>query len=51
MYNNYRYDENNNELINDRLGVAYPVKDGIPHLAPEDGRLLQTGKNQSDWSN
>lgn len=46
----HRYDEKTNELINDKLGVAYPITDGIPQLAPEDGRLLQTGKNQSDWS-
>ena len=37
----FRYDAEKQELICDKLGVAYPVKDGIPYLDPQEGRLLQ----------
>ncbi|KAJ7538538.1 hypothetical protein O6H91_11G053300 [Diphasiastrum complanatum] len=40
-----RYCEQSQELINDELGVAYPVVDGIPCLVPADGRILDTGDN------
>tara|TARA_Y100001978_G_scaffold133455_1_gene119324 strand:- start:424 stop:594 length:171 start_codon:yes stop_codon:yes gene_type:complete len=33
-----RYDENTNELICDESGLAYPVKDGIPVMLPEEAR-------------
>uniref|UniRef100_A0A7S1SNE5 Protein preY, mitochondrial n=1 Tax=Tetraselmis chuii TaxID=63592 RepID=A0A7S1SNE5_9CHLO len=35
-----RYDPENSELVNDRLGVAYPVVHGIPQLIPNKGRVL-----------
>ncbi|KAK1303972.1 hypothetical protein QJS10_CPB11g02017 [Acorus calamus] len=28
-------------LINDELGVSYPIVDGIPCLLPKDGKLLK----------
>ena len=36
----YRYDDISNILINDKLGVAYPIKNGIPLLNPQDGYLV-----------
>ena len=38
----YRYDKSTNELVNDELGVAYPVVNGIPNLVPTDGRIIKT---------
>ncbi|KAK7892035.1 hypothetical protein WMY93_023998 [Mugilogobius chulae] len=35
------YEAETNELINDELGIAYPVIDGIPNMIPQDARLLQ----------
>ncbi|XP_058502423.1 protein preY, mitochondrial-like [Solea solea] len=36
-----RYDAQTNELINDELGIAYPVVHGIPNMIPQDARLIQ----------
>ncbi|XP_033823879.1 protein preY, mitochondrial-like [Periophthalmus magnuspinnatus] len=36
-----RYEAETNELINDELGIAYPVVDGIPNMIPQDARLIQ----------
>lgn len=36
-----RYDGKNNELVNDELGIAYPITDGIPNMIPQDARLIQ----------
>ena len=36
--NSLRYDENTNELICDESGLAYPIKDGIPVMLPEEAR-------------
>ncbi|CAL9697052.1 unnamed protein product [Knipowitschia caucasica] len=36
-----RYEAETNELINDELGIAYPVIDGIPNMIPQDARLIQ----------
>uniref|UniRef100_A0A8C5UI74 Protein preY, mitochondrial n=1 Tax=Malurus cyaneus samueli TaxID=2593467 RepID=A0A8C5UI74_9PASS len=33
-----RYEEATNELINDELGIAYPIIDGIPNMVPEAAR-------------
>lgn len=35
-----RYDDVSNTLINDKLGVAYPIQNGIPLLSPQDGYLI-----------
>ena len=40
FYYSFRYDAENQELICDKLGVVYPVKDGIPYLDPQEGILL-----------
>lgn len=36
-----KYDEKTNELINEELGIAYPIINGIPNMIPQDARLIQ----------
>ncbi|XP_032394254.1 protein preY, mitochondrial [Etheostoma spectabile] len=36
-----RYEANTNELINDELGIAYSISNGIPNMIPQEARLLQ----------
>ncbi|KAK5868056.1 hypothetical protein PBY51_012501 [Eleginops maclovinus] len=36
-----RYASETNELINEELGIAYPIIDGIPNMIPQDARLIQ----------
>ncbi|XP_060784416.1 protein preY, mitochondrial-like [Neoarius graeffei] len=36
-----RYEETTNELINEELGIAYPILDGIPNMIPQDARLIK----------
>lgn len=36
-----RYDPVNNELISDKAGLAYPVRNGIPVMLPEEARPLE----------
>ncbi|CAM6041992.1 unnamed protein product [Sphagnum compactum] len=36
-----RYCEKSQELVNDSLGVAYPIIDGIACLVPSRGRLVE----------
>ncbi|XP_023125873.1 UPF0434 protein GDI0182/Gdia_2252 [Amphiprion ocellaris] len=36
-----RYDAETNELINEELGIAYPILDGIPNMIPQEARLIQ----------
>ncbi|KAK2838380.1 hypothetical protein Q7C36_013194 [Tachysurus vachellii] len=36
-----RYNETTNELINEELGIAYPILDGIPNMIPQDARLIK----------
>ncbi|PVD21450.1 hypothetical protein C0Q70_19623 [Pomacea canaliculata] len=47
---NLRYDKQNNELVCDALGVAYPVINGIPNLVPEDARMLKSHSEKGDES-
>ncbi len=35
-----RYDRARNELISDAAGLAYPIRDGIPIMLPEEARPL-----------
>ncbi len=35
------YDKETNELISKEAGLAYPIKDGIPVMLPEEARKLK----------
>jgi uncharacterized protein YbaR (Trm112 family) len=36
------YDRAANELISRKAGLAYPIRDGIPIMLPEEARTLET---------
>ncbi|XP_030587338.1 protein preY, mitochondrial [Archocentrus centrarchus] len=36
-----RYEAKTNELINEELGIAYPIIDGIPNMIPQEARLIK----------
>ncbi len=36
------YDRAHNELISRAAGLAYPIRDGIPIMLPEEARILDT---------
>jgi uncharacterized protein YbaR (Trm112 family) len=35
------YDRAANELISQKAGLAYPIRDGIPVMLPEEARKLE----------
>ncbi|GAB2226259.1 hypothetical protein Droror1_Dr00022060 [Drosera rotundifolia] len=42
-----RYCEETETLISDRIGVSFPIVDGIPCLVPKDGKILEDDESQS----
>ena len=36
-----RYDEAAQELVSDAAGLAYPIRDGVPVMLPDEARSLQ----------
>uniref|UniRef100_A0A8D0L6I8 Protein preY, mitochondrial n=1 Tax=Sphenodon punctatus TaxID=8508 RepID=A0A8D0L6I8_SPHPU len=43
-----RYEESTNELINDELGIAYPIVDGIPNMIPQAARMTDKKKQEEE---
>lgn len=43
-----RYEASTNELINEELGIAYPIIDGIPNMIPQAARMTHQNKKQED---
>lgn len=39
-----RYDRDANELISDKGGLAYPIRDGIPIMLIDEARPLDEGR-------
>ncbi len=39
-----RYDAEKQELVSDRAGLAYPIRDGIPVMLPGEARVLADGE-------
>lgn len=37
------YDAENHELISRKAGLAYPIRDGIPIMLPDEARALDDG--------
>lgn len=42
-----RYEAETNELINEELGIAYPIVAGIPNMIPQEARLIQKDTDTS----
>lgn len=41
-----RYEASTNELINEELGIAYPIIDGIPNMIPQAARTVRQQKKE-----
>ena len=41
-----RYDRERQELISQAAGLAYPIRDGIPIMLPDEARVLGESEKQ-----
>lgn len=41
-----RYDEAAQELISDAAGLAYPIRDGVPVMLPDEARPVATAEDR-----
>ncbi len=41
-----RYDKKTSELISDRAGLAYPIRNGIPVMLPDEARELEDSEKK-----
>ena len=45
-----RYDPDQQELISDQAGLAYPIRDGIPIMLVDEARVLEGERPQAETS-
>jgi uncharacterized protein YbaR (Trm112 family) len=38
------YDREKGELLSRQAGLAYPIRDGVPIMLPEEARTLEVGE-------
>ncbi len=43
-----RYDADRQELVSERAGLAYPIRDGIPVMLPGEARTLAADETKAD---
>jgi hypothetical protein len=43
-----RYDAAAQELISDRAGLAYPIRDGIPMMLVDEARVLDPDRTRTE---
>jgi uncharacterized protein YbaR (Trm112 family) len=43
-----RYDEAAQELVSDAAGLAYPIRDGVPVMLPEEARQLPSAETNQE---